>query len=178
MQWNCSIHFRYRIASVPCSTISHSWLILISQLPVLARYISYIIVCTAIIFILHQTNALAVEWSLAALYLQFLHSAHRHGTRSFKVMKLMTSDEWWWAGWNLRLSGWRLIEAHDLQITIVILNIIWFVGIFSSWIKYWLNVFIIFFILLLLLLKEVGNAKAGREQLTPYQSEDPNPTTP
>ena len=31
--------------------------------------------------------------------------------------------------------------------------------------------------LLLLLLKEVGNARLG-EQLTPYQSEDPNPTTP
>ena len=28
------------------------------------------------------------------------------------------------------LWGWRLVEADDLQITIVILNTIWFVGIF------------------------------------------------
>ena len=33
--------------------------------------------------------------------------------------------------------------------------------------------------LLLLLLKEVGNARLElRERLTPYQSEDPYPTTP
>ena len=33
-------------------------------------------------------------------------------------------------------------------------------------------------LLLLLLLKEVGNATLGESELTPYQSEDPNPTTP
>ena len=59
-------------------TISHLWFVPISQLPVLARYTSYIIVCTAIIFILHLTNVSAAGWFLSALY---LHSAHRHGTR-------------------------------------------------------------------------------------------------
>ena len=32
--------------------------------------------------------------------------------------------------------------------------------------------------LLLLLLKKDWQCKAGRERLTPYQFEDPNPTTP
>ena len=59
-------------------TVSHSWLVPISQLQVLSRYTSYIIVCTAIIFILHQTDASPAGWSLSALY---LHSAQTHGTR-------------------------------------------------------------------------------------------------
>ena len=33
-------------------------------------------------------------------------------------------------------------------------------------------------LLLLLLLKKGWQCMAGRERLTPYQSEDPNPTTP
>ena len=33
-------------------------------------------------------------------------------------------------------------------------------------------------LLLLLLLKKGWQCKAGRERLTPYQSEDPNPTIP
>ena len=37
-------------------TVSHSWHVPILQLPALARYTLYIIVCTAIIFILHQTT--------------------------------------------------------------------------------------------------------------------------
>ena len=60
MRWSHSVHVLNRIASVP--TVSHSWLVLISQLPVLTRYTSYIIVCTAIICILHQTNASAAGW--------------------------------------------------------------------------------------------------------------------
>ena len=47
------------------------------------------------------------------------------------------TDEWWWAGWDLRFV--RLKTRRGLQITIVILNIIWFVGIFSNWINYWLK---------------------------------------
>ena len=56
------------------------------------------------------------------------------------------TDEWWWVINDDELDeisdlwGWRLIEA-DLQITIVILNIIWFVGIFSNLINYWLKCF-------------------------------------
>ena len=52
------------------------------------------------------------------------------------------TDEWWWVMNDDELDeipdlwGWRLIVADDLQITIVILNIIWFVGIFSNWINY------------------------------------------
>ena len=33
-------------------------------------------------------------------------------------------------------------------------------------------------LILLLLVKKVFECKAERERLTPYQSEDPNPTTP
>ena len=43
-------------------TVTHLWLVLISQLPVLARYTSYIIVCTAIIFILHQGLRDRLSW--------------------------------------------------------------------------------------------------------------------
>ena len=39
-------------------------------------------------------------------------------------------------------------------------------------IRWWLHS-----VLLLLLLKKGWQCKAGRERLTPYQSEDPNPTT-
>ena len=54
------------------------------------------------------------------------------------------TDEWWWVMKDKLdemsdLWGWRLVEADDFQITIVILNIIWFVGIFSNWINYWLK---------------------------------------
>ena len=55
------------------------------------------------------------------------------------------TDERWWEMNDDELDeisdlwGWRLVEADDLQITIVILNIIWFVGIFSNWINYWLK---------------------------------------
>ena len=48
------------------------------------------------------------------------------------------TDEWWWVMNDdeldeiLDLWGWRLVEADELQITIVILNIIWFVRIFSN----------------------------------------------
>ena len=63
---------------------------------------------------------------------------------------MMMSNEWWWVmnddewwmmmSWKISdLWGWRLVEADDLQITIMILNIIWFVGIFSNWINYWLK---------------------------------------
>ena len=52
------------------------------------------------------------------------------------------TDEWWWVMNDDELDeisdlwGWRFVEADDLQITIVILNIIWFMRIFSNWINY------------------------------------------
>ena len=51
------------------------------------------------------------------------------------------TNEWLWVINDNELDeiselwGWRLIEADDIQITIVILNIIWLVGIFSNWIN-------------------------------------------
>ena len=35
-----------------------------------------------------------------------------------------------------------------------------------------------YFIIIIIIIKKRWQCKAGREQLTPYQSEDPNPTTP
>ena len=76
MQWNRSVLVLYtvllqshRLTEVTCTDIA---------VASSARYTSYIIVCTAISFILHQTNASAAGWSLSALY---LHGAHRHETR-------------------------------------------------------------------------------------------------
>ena len=34
------------------------------------------------------------------------------------------------------------------------------------------------FIIIIIIIKRGWQCKAGRERLTPYQSEDPNPTTP
>ena len=74
MKWNCSVCVLYRIASVPPSHTRD-----------LYRYRScqflqdtHHICVSAIIFMLHPTNASAAGWSLSALY---LHSAHRHETR-------------------------------------------------------------------------------------------------
>ena len=36
----------------------------------------------------------------------------------------------------------------------------------------------IFIIIIIIIIKRGWQCKAGRERLTPYQSEDPNPTTP
>ena len=55
----------FRTPSVPycfSPTVSHLWHVPISQLPFLARYTSYIIVCTAIIFILHQGLRDGLSW--------------------------------------------------------------------------------------------------------------------
>ena len=38
--------------------------------------------------------------------------------------------------------------------------------------------FIIIIIIIIIIIKRGWQCKAGRERLTPYQSEDPNPTTP
>ena len=35
-----------------------------------------------------------------------------------------------------------------------------------------------FHIIIIIIIKRGWHCKAGRERLTPYQSEDPNPTTP
>ena len=39
-------------------------------------------------------------------------------------------------------------------------------------------IFIIIIIIIIIIIKKGWQRKAGRERLTPYQSEDPNPKTP
>ena len=40
------------------------------------------------------------------------------------------------------------------------------------------EVILYFFIIIIIIIEKGWQCKAGRERLTPYQSEDPNPTTP
>ena len=42
----------------------------------------------------------------------------------------------------------------------------------------WKTIIIIIIIMIIIIIKKGRQCKAGRERLTPYQSEDPNPTIP